>query len=165
MNLRKLPFLPVFLLAACGGSGDPRTQVDEGSKALNSGDYSTAVERFESALAAMGSDASSPDWLRAELGAAQARVHLDAEQAKEQFLGLASGHPSKITPDHFSLIGSRLGDAGHLKEAIAVLEVGLESHPESPHLKALLNELGKKAESSGDSGALDSLKGLGYVGD
>lgn len=164
MKIRTLPVLLLFLIPACGSS-DPRTQVDEGSKALNSGDYATAAKRFDEALAGMGGDTSSPDWLRAQLGSVQARAHLDAPKAKEQFLELASAHPSKVTPDHFSLIGSKLGDAGHLREAVAVLEVGMKAHPESPHLQALLTELGKKAESSGDAGALDSLKGLGYVGD
>jgi hypothetical protein len=163
----KSSLLPALLLSlcACGGSKDTRTLIDEGSRALNSGDYAAAARKLDEALVELGTDTSKPDWLRAQLLAVQARIHIDAVKAKDEFLALASAHPSKITPDHFSLIGGRLGDAGHLREAIAVLEAGMAAHSESPHLKALVSELGKKAETSGDSGALDSLKGLGYIGD
>jgi hypothetical protein len=159
-----LAVLP-FLFSACGGRSDPRTLVDEGSKALSSGNYSSAAKCFESAVTELGSDTSSPDWLRAQLGLTQANVHLNPAKAKDGFLALAAANPGKITPDHFSLIGSRLGDAGHLMEAVAVLQAGMAAHTESPHLKALMDDLGRKAENSGDSGALDSLKGLGYVGE
>ena len=45
------------------------------------------------------------------------------------------------------------------------MSVGMEAHPESVHLKDWMDDLGKKAEASGSAGALDALKGLGYVGD
>lgn len=156
--------IALSLLSSCGGSSDPRALTDEGSKALNSGDYAGAAESFDAALAALGEDSANPEWLRAKLGAIQARAQTDPGRAKQDFLDLAKGNPSKVTADHFNLIGSKLGAAEHMKEAVAVLQAGMESHPESVHLKALLEELGKKAESSGDASALDSLKGLGYVG-
>lgn len=162
MNMRTLTAFALFLLPACGGSSDPRALTDEGSKALNSGDYAAAAESYGAALAKI--DQGDPEWKRAKMGLIQARARLDAPLAKSEFLEYAKAAPSHVTDSDFNLIASRLGDAGHLAEAVAVLEVGLATHAESPHLKALKDELGKKAEASGDAGALDSLKGLGYVG-
>jgi hypothetical protein len=62
-------------------------------------------------------------------------------------------------------VGGRLGEAKKVDQAITVLEAGMLAHPESPHLKVLLTQLGDMAKSSGSSEALDKLKGLGYVGD
>jgi hypothetical protein len=165
MNSRTLAvsILCLLPLASCAG-GDPKNLTDEGAKALNSGDYEAAAKSFDKALAELGGDTTHPDWLRAKMGAIQARTQTDATKAKNEFLELARASPSKVTPDHFNLIGSRLGNAGHLTEANDVLEAGMAMHPESPHLKTLLVELGKKAESSGDAAVLEKLKGLGYVG-
>lgn len=151
-------------IASCGGSSDPRVLTDDGSKALNSGDYSAAAESFDKALSVLGQDTANPEWMRAKLGAIQARTRLDAAKAKQEFLDFAAASPSKVTAEHYNLIGSKLGDAGHLAEAVAVLQAGMKSNPESVHLQALLTDLGKKAEAGGDAGALDSLRGLGYVG-
>lgn len=162
MNLRSFAIVALCFLPSCGGS-DPKTLIDDGSKALNSGDYRAAASSFDEALAAL--DASSPEWLRAKLGGIQARTQIDGVKAMDEFLQLAKASPGKVTAEHFNLIGSRLGDASKLTEATKVLEVGMEMHPESPHLKALLAELGKKAEASGDPEALKNLKSLGYIGD
>lgn len=154
--------LCLSLLQACGAS-DPRALADEGATALSSGDYKTAAELYEKALAQLG-DSSSPDWMRCKLGWIQAETRIDAGRAKDEFLKLAASSPSRVTDKEFSLVGSRLGDAGKLDEAIAVLKVGMEANPESLHLQALVKELGDRAKSAGSAGALDSLKGLGYVG-
>jgi hypothetical protein len=163
MLLRFLPALALSLCASCAGASDPRALADAGSKALNSGDYSAAAKSYEGALAVL--QPSDPEWKRAKMGLVQARARLDAPRAKDEFLEYAKASPSQVSDADFNLVASRLGDAGHLKEAVAVLEAGIAAHSESPHLQALLTDLGKKAESSGDAGALDSLKGLGYVGD
>lgn len=163
MNVRLLVLL-LFATQACSDA-DPRALTDSGSKALDSGDHAAAAKNYAAALEAIGADTQHPEWLRAQLGSIRARIHIDPGAAAEDFLALARAHSSKITPDHFNVIGGRLGDAGRLTEASAVLEAGLQAHPESPHLLALRNELGKRAEASGDAGALEALKGLGYVGD
>lgn len=164
MKLHPFAILALCLLSGCGSS-DPRALTDEGSKALNSGDYKDAAKSFDRALAELGDDTSNPEWLRAKVGAIQARTRIDATKAKEEFLQLAKASPDRVTADHFNLIASRLGDAEHLAEAKDVLEAGMKMHPESPHLKALLTELGKKAESSGNAELLKELKGMGYIGD
>jgi hypothetical protein len=155
----------LFLIPACGGSSDPQTLLDEGGQALNSGEYADAAERYAAALEALDDDPSRPEWLRAKLGWILAQTRLDAARAKDEFLAVAGAHPSKVQDRDFNQVGARLGDAGKLDEAVAVLKVGMEAHPESVHLKALMDDLGKKAEASGSAGALDALKGLGYVGD
>jgi hypothetical protein len=158
------PFL-MLLIPACGGSSDPQTLLDEGGRALNSGQYETAAERYSAALAAIDDDPSRPEWLRAKLGWILAQTRIDAARAKEEFLALAAAHSSKIQDKDFNQVASRLGDADRLPEAIEVLTAGMAAHPESPHLQVLRDDLGKKAEDSNSAGALDALKGLGYVGD
>lgn len=166
MNVRLVAvLLCVCLLPACGGGGDPQELADAGAEALSSGKYEDAAESYEEALEKIGSDTAHADWKRSKMGWIQAQVRIDATRAKQEFLDFASASPSKVTDNDFSLIGSKLGDAGKLSEALEVLTVGMEAHSESPHLKLLLTDLGKRAESSGDAGLLDQLKGLGYVGE
>jgi len=164
--MRLRPFLPflLLLLPACSSS-DPRTLVDEGSKALNSGQYAEAAKSYEKALAAIGEDSKNPDWKRAKLGLFKAQAHVDPAKARDGFLQFAAAAPSTVKDDDYNLIASELGAAKNLKEAIAVLEAGTKAYPESVHLDALGEDLAKRAQESGDEGALDSLKGLGYVGD
>lgn len=152
-------------LASCGGGSDPRALTDEGSKALNSGDYADAVKSYEKALAEIGTDTQNPDWKRAKMGLFQARAQVDGTRAKEEFLQFAGANPSAVNDGDFNLIASKLGSARKLDEAIAVLEAGKAAFPESQHLDALGKELVNRAKESGDAGALDALKGLGYVGE
>jgi len=164
MKPRLLATVILLFFSACGGNSDPRALADEGSKALNSGKYEEAAKSYEKALAALGSDTSNPEWKRAKMGLIQARVRIDAARAKDEFLEFAGANSSKVSDSDFNLIGSKLGDAGKLQEAFAVLDAGMKAHPESPHLKALRDDIGRRAEASGDEGTLKSLKGLGYVG-
>ncbi len=164
MNLRLFATVVLLLLPACGGDSDPRSLTDKGSKALNSGNYEEAARSYEKALAELGSDTANPEWKRAKMGLIQAQVRIDATRAKEEFLRFAEANSSKVTDADFNLIGSKLGDSGKLQEAFSVLDAGMKAYPESPHLKALRDDIGKRAEESGDQSTLTSLKGLGYVG-
>lgn len=164
--MRLRPFLPflLILLPACSSS-DPRALVDEGSQALNSGRYAEAASSYEKAIAAMGEDTQNPDWKRAKMQLFVALAHVDAARAKDGFLQFAAAGPSTVKDDDYNRVASELGAAKKLDEAIAVLEAGKKAYPESVHLDALGKDLVKRAQESGDAGALDSLKGLGYVGD
>ena len=159
-----LAALLLALLSACGGTSDPRALADEGAKALSSGRYEEAAGRYEKALTALGSDTSSPEWKRVKLGLVQARIRLDAGRARDEFLQFASTSPGRVTDSDYNLIGSKFGDALELEEAFAVLDAGMKAHPESPHLKALRDEIGRKVEASGNASLLKSIEGLGYVG-
>jgi thioredoxin-like negative regulator of GroEL len=155
--------LALALAPSCGGASDPKALTNEGSAALSAGKYSEAAQSFEQALAAM--DATNPDWMPAKLGLIEALVHTDATRAKDEFLALAKSSSSKVTDRDFAQIGNALGQAGKIKEAGEVLTAGLEMYAESPQLIALRDSLGDMAKASGDSEALDNLKGLGYAGD
>jgi hypothetical protein len=162
-NRLALSLLLCGFLSGCGGS-DPQALTDEGLDALHSGQYEEAAKKFDQALSIMGEDPSTPEWKRAKMGAVQARTRTDPTRAKDEFLALASAHPSKFTDLDFNVVGSRLGEAKAFDQAADVLKAGMKAHPESPHLKALLDQLGEKAEESGAEGALEKLKGLGYGG-
>ena len=163
--MRLLVALTLAFVTACGGSSDPRALTDEGSKALNSGHFEDAAKSYGEALAVLGTDTANPEWKRAKLGWIQAQTRIDAVKAKSEFLEYAQGSPSKVTDEDFNRVASRLGEAGKLKEATEILEVGKKMFPESLHLDALGKDLVQRAKSSGDTGALEDLKGLGYVGD
>jgi predicted Zn-dependent protease len=154
-----------LVLPSCGGSSDPKALTDKGYAELGSGDYPAAVASFEEALAALGTDTGKPEWLRAKMGAIQARTRTDADRAAKEFLDLAAGNPGRITDKDYSVVGGRLGEAKKVDQAITVLQAGMQAYPESPHLQVLLSQLGDMAKSSGSPEALDKLKGLGYVGD
>ena len=162
MKLRLLFALVLCLVAACGSS-DPKALIDEGFNALNSGKYEEAAKSYEKALAALASDTANPEWKRAKMGVIQAHVHIDAARAKNEFLELA-GNPGKVTDSDFNLIASKLGDAHKFDEAIALLEVGKKTFPNSTHLDLLGKDLVARAQASGNTSAVDKLKSLGYVG-
>ncbi len=161
---RPLLLLVPFLLTACG-SKDPAALYDKGSRALAEGDYTQAAEDFGTALEAIGSDASHPAYLKNKLGYVEAQAHIDAAKARDGFLELAGAMPDKITDRDYNRIAGKLGEAGHLTEAVAVLDAGMKAYPESKHLEALLQDLGDRAKKAGAGDALESLKGLGYVGE
>ena len=146
-------------LAACGGGGggDPTQLTNDGYQALNSGDHAAAVKSFEAALG--GLEPGTPDFQRAKMGEIRALIHLDASRARDQFLDHAQAFDAKA----YETVGSQLTSAKKFEEAIAVLDAGIKRYSESPKLQALIDKVKSEAEKSGDTGALDSLKGLGYL--
>ncbi len=164
MSVRTLVLAALLPLSACGGNSDPAELTEKGYQALSSGEYREARKSFDQALAALGADRSQPVWMRAKMGAIQARIPIEPARAKDEFLELATALPGQVTDKDFSLIAGRLGDSGKLNEAVAVLEVGMKAHQESPHLQALRDKLGDLARSSGSAEDQEALEGLGYVG-
>lgn len=151
-------------LAACGGggSGDPAEHLQQGSQALGSGDAGAAIDHFGQALA--GLETSDPRVQQATLGQVEARIQVDPDAAKTQFLSYAKEHGDKLEARDYVKIGSKLSASGALAQATAVLGAGLEAHPGDAKLDEALKATQKKAEEAGDEGALDALKGLGYTG-
>ena len=164
MKTRTIAALLLSLVSACGGSSDPKVLISEGQRAQASGNYADAAESYEKALAALGSDSSSPEWKRAKLGLIGARVRIDAAKAKDEFLQLASANPGKITDSDFNDVVSRFGDAEKFDEAIAILKAGKEKFPESKHLDDMGKALQKQVQKSGNKEAAKDLEGLGYAG-
>ena len=158
-----LALLP--LVTACGGSSDPSELTSTASKALATGDFAGAKSDFDAALEAIGEDAQHPDYLKAKMGAIEARTKDEAKAAVSMFLALHKKVGDKVGAADFNLIGGRLGDSGNFDEAIELAKAGMEAFPGSTHLETLVQRLGDMAASTGSSAALDALRGLGYVGD
>ena len=154
--------LPLALAACGGGSGDPAEHLQQGSQALGSGDAGSAVDHFGKALAGLPTD--DPRVEQATLGQVEAKIELDAEAAKTQFLAYAEERGDQLAAVEYVKIGSKLSAKGALAEATAVLGAGLVRHPGDAKLDEALKATQKKAEEAGDEGALDALKGLGYTG-
>jgi len=163
MKIRSFAVLLLCLVPACGTS-DPTALTNEARSALASGKYEEAAKSYEQALAALGSDTSSPAWKLAKLGLIQARVRIDAPKAKDEFLQLAAMDSGKITDSDFNTIAGQFGDAGKFSEAIDILKAGKAKFPESKHLDELGKNLEKSALQSGDKKASEQLRGLGYGG-
>ena len=157
-----LALLP--LATACGSSSDPAELTSTASRAISTGDFATAKADFDAALEAIGEDAQHPDYLRAKMGAIEARTKDEAKAAVSMFLALHKKLPDKVTAADFNLIGGRLGSAGNFDEAIELASAGKAAFPDSSHLDTLVQQLGDAAQASGSSEALKMLEGLGYVG-
>lgn len=161
----RLATLALALLASCGGSSDPKALTSEGYASLQGGRYEEAAGSFERALQALGTDTSGPDFKRAKMGSIEALIHVDPTRARDEFLAYAKGAPGQVEDRDFNKIGGLFGDAGKVGEGIDVLSAGLEAHPESVHLQALVTQLGDLAKKTGSAKELEALAGLGYVGD
>lgn len=149
-------------LSGCGG-GDPQELTDQGYAALGSNDAGKAAGLFEEALAKIGSDTAHAQYLRAKMGMIEAIAVANPRRAREDFLALAAARPEDVTDRDYNRIALRVAE-GDLKEAIELARRGMEAHAESPHLAKLVQDLGKRAETSGDPAELEALKSLGYVG-
>ncbi|MHC4261530.1 MAG: hypothetical protein ACYSWX_03340 [Planctomycetota bacterium] len=152
-------------LVACGGGG---ASVDElhtsGLDKLSAGDFEGAVTALEQAAAATDDAAVKLD-IQKDL--ASARVHTDAPTAAEDFMYMAGENPAEFTANDFVNFGRELHEADAVSEAITVVDSGLKrfGETESPNLNALMGELVKASQASGDAASLEKLKSLGYVGD
>jgi len=166
MRLQRLALALPLVLASCGGgAADPAALADAGTQSLRTGDFSAAVTDFDRALAAIGDDTAHAEFMRASMGRIEALTQLDAGTAKAEFLALREKLGEAITERNFQTIAGRMGDAGAFDEAIELVTVAKADYPESKVLDALVQALGDQAKAAGAAGALDSLKGLGYVGD
>ena len=162
MRIATSALVLALTLAACGGGATPASLNTEGNTALGSGQYSTAAEHFEAALAAIGSDTSHDQYLRARMGLIEATVHLDAEKAKNDFLDLAKSSNS-VGAKEYSKIGGMLANAGAFNPAIELVDAGIQAYPETPQLQKIIEQIKTQATQSGDSSALKALEGLGYL--
>lgn len=167
MRLFALCAVLPLLVTACGGDTDPVELTRSGSRALGQGDFATAREDFDLALQEIGEDPANPEYLRAKMGAIEARTKDAPDEAVAMFLALAKKLPEQIDAADYSRIGGRLGDGGHFNQAIELASAGKTNLPPSdqPTIEKLIQDLGDKAKESGSAGALDALRGLGYVGE
>lgn len=160
--IASLLLCPLFA-AGCGGSDDPKSLNDAGAQALNSSQYKDALEHFEHALEVIGAKPDDPQYLAAKLGAIEARIHIDAKQAAAEFLALAKALPSKVSDRDFMDVSGKLASAKAYGEAIEVIEQGKKVFAESTQLAQHRDTIYKTMQKSGDAGALEKLKGIGYL--
>jgi hypothetical protein len=153
----------VLSLASCGGAADPKSHNEQGYQALNSGKHAEAASHFESALAALGSDTKSDQYLRAALGLVEANVNVNPEKARDDFLALARANSSSIGAEDYSRIGGMLANAKKCKPALDVVDAGIKAFPETPQLAKLIEKI--TADCAGDAETMSALEGLGYLGD
>jgi hypothetical protein len=150
-------------LAACSNGGDPVAQIDEGFAALNSGDAANAHDHFLEAVGEL--EPSDPNLDRAQMGLVEAKIRIQPEAAAKYFLDYAEKQPGNVDAGDYQKVGMQLTDKKALKDAVFVLDAGLKRFEGDAKLKEAMDKTKLAAESSGDAGALDALKGLGYVGD
>jgi len=162
----------LLLIASCGGS-TPADSVNAGFTSLNEGSHSEALGSFNAALAGM--ETSDPKFTEAKVGQIRAQSYIDPAKAKADLLGLdkASGVTAK---DYNQIVTDFVASAtaGASKDekaaqntigyAVEILTSGKQSFPEYTKWDGLIKRAGDTAKSLGAAGALDSLKGLGYVG-
>lgn len=146
---------------SCGGSSDPVSLTSAGAQALNSSHHREALSKFEAALEQM--DEGHTHYLKAKLGAIEARIYVDADAAKAEFLALALALPDRIGAKDYRAIGGRMTDAKKYSQAIDILDAGIKAFPEDDKMKPYMDAVTKAAQADGDSGALDKLAGLGYL--
>jgi len=163
--MRPASVLLALLLTACGGSSDPAELTNSGYKNLSAADFGAAIDDFDRALAAIGEDPANPLYLRAKMGAIGAHTEADPARARTDFLALSEALPDSVSDRDFSRVAGRLGDAGHFKDAVALLEKGKAAHPDSTALDALGKQLAAQANQADDPAAVEALRGLGYVGE
>lgn len=160
-----LPLALVLPLAttSCGGSADAASMISAAENDLNSGKYDDAVSGFEDALAALTTE--DPEYVQAKMGHIKALIYGEPDQAKDEFLKLANDLPEHVDIQKYKIIGTKMTEAKRFQQAIDVLDAGIKAFDEPESLMAAMKNVELAAADAGDSGALDALKGLGYVGD
>ncbi len=154
--------LPLLLLGACGGGGDPTELTNEGSQALASGNAQQALDCFAGALE--GLDRADPLYKRARLGEVEAKILVNPDAAKASFLVYATESPEQLDARDYHKVGTKLSDKNALLAAVEVLGAGLKRFPGDAKIDEALELTQAAAQRSGDTSALDALKGLGYAG-
>jgi hypothetical protein len=165
LRFARAPILLLSLsLAACSGSSaDPAATVNSGYEALNGGNAEKALDLFAKALQDL--KPSDPLYESARMGEIQAKVELKPDAAKSSFLEYAKANPEQLEAGDYRKVGQRLTERKAIQDAVEVLHAGIERFPEDAKLKETMNLTVAAAEQSNDTSALNSLKGLGYIGD
>lgn len=154
--------LPLVLTACGGGSADPAAATSAGYEALGKGDAEQAVDHFAKALGQL--KPGDPGYKRARMGEVEAKIQLAPEAAAGSFLEYARSQPEQVVAEDYRKVGVQLSDRKALKAAVDVLDAGLKRFAGDAKLKESMDLTVAAAETSGDTSALDALRGLGYIG-
>jgi tetratricopeptide (TPR) repeat protein len=163
-----LPLLPVLALSLLAGCGGEKSAVELNTAGLDrnaAGDFRGAIDHYQQALTQAAGDESLELQIRRNI--ADARIHLDATAAAENFLDLANEHPEAITDRDYLSFGKQLQDAGQLSQAVLVVTEGVKrfGKEQAPKLDQLAQDLARALAASGDASAdaMKALEGLGYI--
>ena len=161
--MKKLSMATILLLplvsAACGGAS-AADLTSSAREALNSGDSSKALKKFEQALEQL--TAEDPGYMEAKMGAIEARIEVDAEAAKQEFLELAKARPDEVVARDYSFIGGHMGSAAKWSQALEVVHAGIQRYGEAePKLMALLESI--KVQAKSNPTLASELAGMGYL--
>ena len=148
---------------ACGKQTDPKVLTSSGYSALAAGDYRAALSDFNSALEQLAGKTEEPQYKSAQLGAVEARIHLEPKQACQQFMALAKAMPAKITDRDYGDIAGKFASSNAFAEAVEIIHAGKLAYAESPGLDKIHESIIERSQKSGDPEALSKLKGLGYL--
>jgi hypothetical protein len=151
-----------LLLAACSSS-DPRERTNQGTQALGAGDAKGAVEHFDAAIARL--TPQDPDFLRASMGRFQALARLEPTRTKNEFLAFQAAHPDKVRDEDFKVVVDELLQRNSLTAASEIVTAGKKAFPESTTIVGLVQAVGDAAKKAKDPSAMNTMKGLGYLGD
>jgi hypothetical protein len=149
--------LPCLLvLAACGGSSNPEK---DAYAAMGSGNFSAAVGYFDQALEGM--DEADGKYIGLVVGKCEAMAATDAVGARDLFLATAATH--ELTVRDYGMVVSRLVEAKAFDPAIDILAQGKEAFPGEEKVDKMAAIVVSASQKAGDAGAMDRLKGLGYL--
>jgi len=157
MRTRPLSVLLVALSFACGAH-DPNTVTNEAYTALARGDYEAAIDGFEGVLEDI--DASHAAYTRARMGAIEAWIHLDPDEAREDFLAFAE-RSEAIGEKDYRQVGSELVGAAEFMAALAVIHAGVERFGESEEFSQTMDAI--RLAAADDERVASELESLGYV--
>ena len=129
---------------------------------IQKGDFAGAIAAIEPKLATVekGSEAHK-DLL---IGYTEALSAENPGKAKDVFIAAMADQKDFIVPADVKYVVNRMANQGHLSEAIDVMDTGKKAWPDDQTIAVVLDELQKAVKSSGDAGALDKLKSMGYLG-
>jgi len=149
-------------LSACGNAPDPHALVESGLRELRSGDPGAAAADLSRALPDLAPE--DPDFVRAQVGLAEALAPFEPAAAQEGFLAFAGEHPDLAPSRLYRAVAEAMFKAGARVEAIDVLGVGLQRFPQATELEQVQTELKVQARASATPEEVARLRSLGYLG-
>ena len=163
-------FMAVLLAFSCGES-DFTALVEEGRSDLQKGNADTAIAQLEEALSLprdgepSAIDAKTRARAMRDLVVAYVRVG-QSDKAHAGFNQFVSAYPTRANLASYTQLVAECQSAKRYADAVHFLQAAIDRFPEQagPLVKKM-DELATQAAKAGDSGALDSLRSLGYVGD
>ena len=153
-------------VTACGGGsggGDPESLMAAANDAMGSGDYSTASQKLDAAIEALGADGPADMRYRARVNRARCTIRNgEGDTGKKNFLALVGEFGDRVDWKDYKRIGESLSDEDFNDEAMDVILAGIERFPDQKKaLDEVMLAIASKPDLGGD--AAERLKTLGYV--